>query len=62
MIGFVKGSTGIVETSFDVLSLEALFLVPRVCSLLSLDPYFGTLVLCHAPSLPQQNAKPNPRS
>ncbi|KAL9022421.1 MAG: hypothetical protein Q9185_000327 [Variospora sp. 1 TL-2023] len=34
----------IIDVSFDILSLEALFLVPRVCSLLSLNTYFGTLV------------------
>ena len=44
VIGLIKHSGEITETSFDILSLEALFLVPRVCSLLSLHPYFGTLV------------------
>jgi hypothetical protein len=35
-----------IETAFDILSLEALFLVPRICALLSLNPYFGTLIPC----------------
>jgi hypothetical protein len=33
-----------INLAHDVLGLEALFLVPRVFSLLSLNPYFGTLV------------------
>lgn len=33
-----------IELAYDVLGLEALFLVPRIFSLLSLNPYFGTLV------------------
>ena len=37
-------STSTIDLSYDVLGLEALFLVPRICSLLSLNPYFGTLV------------------
>ena len=44
IIGLSKDSDRIVDISFDILSLEALFLVPRVCSLLSLVPFFGTLV------------------
>ena len=44
IIGLSKDSDRIIDISFDILSLEALFLVPRVCSLLSLLPYFGTLV------------------
>lgn len=32
--------------SFDVLALLALFMVPRVCSVLSLSPYWGTLIPC----------------
>ncbi|MCJ1268980.1 hypothetical protein MMC22_008868 [Lobaria immixta] len=45
VVGLIKNSRKITDTSFDILSLEALFLVPRVCSLLSLHPYFGTLVV-----------------
>lgn len=35
---------GLLDLAYDVLGLEALFLVPRIFSLLSLNPYFGTLV------------------
>lgn len=48
-MGVVKGSAHITDVSFDILSLEALFLLPRVCSLLSLIPFFGTLVGNSAP-------------
>ena len=34
----------ITDVALDILSLEAIFLLPRVCSLLSLIPFFGTLV------------------
>lgn len=46
IIGLARQDANIIDISFDILSLEALFLVPRVCSLLSLHPYFGTLVTC----------------
>ncbi|KAJ9669477.1 hypothetical protein H2201_000344 [Coniosporium apollinis] len=46
VIGLVRHSHDIVDTSFDILALEALFLVPRICSLLSLNQYFGTLIPC----------------
>lgn len=46
MIGLAKGDGKIMDTAFDILSLEALFLVPRICSLLSIHPYFGTLIPC----------------
>ncbi|KAH7116085.1 hypothetical protein B0J11DRAFT_117124 [Dendryphion nanum] len=43
----VTNSSGKVnELAYDVLGLEALFLVPRIFSLLSLNPYFGTLIPC----------------
>ncbi|KAF2396722.1 hypothetical protein EJ06DRAFT_533983 [Trichodelitschia bisporula] len=46
-IGIANGSDQLIETAFDILALEALFLVPRICStLLSLNPYFGTLIPC----------------
>ena len=32
--------------AYDVLALEALFVMPRICSLLSLSPYWGTLIPC----------------
>ncbi|OBW68220.1 MAG: Alpha-glucuronidase [Aureobasidium pullulans] len=41
MIGLHQGNDRIIDTSFDILALEALFLIPRICSpLLSLNPYF----------------------
>jgi len=46
MVGLKNGSTATVDTSFDILSMEALVLIPRICSLLSLHPYFGTLLPC----------------
>ncbi|KAI9858043.1 MAG: hypothetical protein M1824_004510 [Vezdaea acicularis] len=46
LIGLIKMDDNIIDTAFDILSLEALFLVPRICSLLSLHPYFGTLIPC----------------
>lgn len=47
MIGLNQGNDKIIDTSFDILALEALFLIPRICSpLLSLNPYFGTLLPC----------------
>ncbi|QSS53850.1 hypothetical protein I7I53_01239 [Histoplasma capsulatum var. duboisii H88] len=44
IIGLSQGNAYITDTSFDILSLEALFLVPRVCSLMSLNSYFGSLI------------------
>ncbi|KAL8906497.1 MAG: hypothetical protein Q9207_001983 [Kuettlingeria erythrocarpa] len=44
IIGLARHSDHIIDVSFDILSLEALFLVPRVCALLSINSYFGTLV------------------
>ncbi|KAL3420020.1 ion transporter [Phlyctema vagabunda] len=46
VIGIIKDSDPIIDIAFDILSLEALFMVPRICSLLSLHPYFGTLIPC----------------
>ncbi|KAL4806778.1 hypothetical protein BDV18DRAFT_119841 [Aspergillus unguis] len=43
-IGLGKQDLYITELSFDILSLEALFLVPRTFSLVSLNPYFGSLI------------------
>ncbi|KAF1964575.1 hypothetical protein BU23DRAFT_594080 [Bimuria novae-zelandiae CBS 107.79] len=39
-------STDTIDLAYDVLGLEALFLAPRIFSLLSLNPYFGTLIPC----------------
>ncbi|OAQ99385.1 hypothetical protein LLEC1_05176 [Akanthomyces lecanii] len=46
IIGVVQQSTSINNTAFDILALEALFLVPRMCSLLSLNPSWGILIPC----------------
>jgi len=45
-IGLSTGNNTTIDTSFDILSMEALVLIPRLCSLLSLHPYFGTLLPC----------------
>ena len=45
-VGLARGDQQLVSTSFDILSLEALFLVPKLFSLLSLNTYFGTLIPC----------------
>ncbi|KKK12763.1 hypothetical protein AOCH_002545 [Aspergillus ochraceoroseus] len=44
IIGLVEKDAYITDLSFDILSLEALFLVPRIFSLVSLNPYFGSLI------------------
>ncbi|KAF3912410.1 hypothetical protein AA313_de0210247 [Arthrobotrys entomopaga] len=44
MVGLARKDADIINTSFDVLSLEALLLLPRIFSLFSLTPFFGTLV------------------
>ncbi|RPB18560.1 hypothetical protein L211DRAFT_854004 [Terfezia boudieri ATCC MYA-4762] len=41
IIGLVKDNDEVVDMSFDILSLEALVLIPRTFSLLTLHPYFG---------------------
>jgi hypothetical protein len=46
IIGVSTGNQELNERAFDVLSLEALFMVPRICSILSLSPYWGTLIPC----------------
>ncbi|KAI9891075.1 MAG: hypothetical protein M1814_003274 [Vezdaea aestivalis] len=46
VVGIIRNSYATMDIAFDILSLEALFLVPRLCSLLSLHPYFGTLIPC----------------
>lgn len=42
--GLLKDSDYVVDISFDILSLEALVLVPRLFSLMSLNSYFGSLI------------------
>jgi hypothetical protein len=44
IIGLATNNAGMIDLAYDVLGLEALFLVPRIFSLLSLNSYFGTLV------------------
>lgn len=46
IIGLSKGSDEIIGWAFDILALEALFLIPRLCSILSLNSYFGTIIPC----------------
>ena len=46
IVGLVRADMHLVNVSFDILSLEALFLVPKLFSLLSLNTYFGTLIPC----------------
>ncbi|KAF9874630.1 ion transporter [Colletotrichum karsti] len=46
VIGITNHDREITDLAFDVFALEALFMVPRVFSLLSLSPYWGTLIPC----------------
>ncbi|CAK7206699.1 hypothetical protein SEUCBS139899_009503 [Sporothrix eucalyptigena] len=46
VIGLSQQSSYLIDLSFDILSLEALFMVPRISSILSLSPYWGTLIPC----------------
>ncbi|GAO17768.1 hypothetical protein UVI_02006360 [Ustilaginoidea virens] len=46
VVGLVKRNSAMNELAFNVLSLEALFMMPRICSILSLSPYWGTLIPC----------------
>ncbi|RDL30376.1 Uncharacterized protein BP5553_10254 [Venustampulla echinocandica] len=46
LIGLATHNDKLIDTAFDILSLEALFMVPRICSLLSILPYFATLIPC----------------
>lgn len=50
IVGLTNGQKDTTDLAYDVLGLEALFLVPRIFSLLSLNPYFGTLVCEYAAS------------
>ncbi|KAB5572168.1 hypothetical protein GE09DRAFT_659989 [Coniochaeta sp. 2T2.1] len=45
-VGLSYDNARLIDYAFDVLALEALFMVPRVCSILSLSPYWGTLIPC----------------
>lgn len=44
IVGLLKSSSEITDVAFDILSMLALFLVPRICSVASLNPYFGSLL------------------
>lgn len=44
--GISLGDNRITDMAFDILSLEALLVIPRICSFLSLSPYWGTLIPC----------------
>tara|TARA_R110002003_G_scaffold96_12_gene7492 strand:- start:9620 stop:10624 length:1005 start_codon:yes stop_codon:yes gene_type:complete len=44
IVGLSSSNKDTIDLAYDVLGLEALFLVPRIFSLLSLNRYFGTLV------------------
>ncbi|CAK7245515.1 MAG: hypothetical protein STHCBS139747_007099 [Sporothrix thermara] len=46
VVGLHQHSAYLIDLSFDILSLEALFMVPRISSILSLSPYWGTLIPC----------------
>ena len=46
IVGLTTSSADTIDLAYDVLGLEALFLVPRIFSLLSLNRYFGTLIPC----------------
>ncbi|EXJ55591.1 hypothetical protein A1O7_08519 [Cladophialophora yegresii CBS 114405] len=44
VVGLVRDSDYIIDVAFDILSMVALFLVPRIFSVMSLNPYFGSLI------------------
>ncbi|KAJ8116940.1 hypothetical protein OPT61_g1742 [Boeremia exigua] len=46
VVGLRNDNKDTIDLAYDILGLEALFLVPRIFSLLSLNPYFGTLIPC----------------
>ncbi|KAH6895721.1 hypothetical protein B0T10DRAFT_397222 [Thelonectria olida] len=46
IIGITRNRPEFSELAFDILSLEALFMIPRIFSILSLSPAFGTLIPC----------------
>lgn len=46
IIGIVNDDPWVTDLAFNVFSLEALFMIPRICSFLSLSPYWGTLIPC----------------
>jgi hypothetical protein len=46
VLGIVLHKESYTDLSYDILSLEAVLLVPRLFSFLSIFPYFGTLLPC----------------
>lgn len=46
MIGLATGSHDILNWAFSILALHSLLLTPRIFSLLSLSPYYGSLLPC----------------
>jgi hypothetical protein len=46
VIGISTHNSAISDIAFDILSLEALLVIPRIGSFLSLSPYWGTLIPC----------------
>ncbi|KAJ2901831.1 Calcium channel-like protein [Zalerion maritima] len=46
VIGISTSNRAVTDTAFDILSLEALLVIPRIFSFLSLSPYWGTLIPC----------------
>ncbi|EXJ74919.1 uncharacterized protein A1O5_01615 [Cladophialophora psammophila CBS 110553] len=44
IVGLLRKSDYIIDVAFDILSMVALFLVPRIFSVMSLNPYFGSLI------------------
>lgn len=51
IVGLQTNNSRLVDLAFDILSLEALFMVPRVFSILSLSPYWG-VSLAASPATP----------
>lgn len=46
MVGLSTGSDRTLEWAFNILALHSLLLVPRIFSLVSLSPYYGSLLPC----------------
>ncbi|KAF4445121.1 Calcium channel YVC1 [Fusarium austroafricanum] len=46
IIGIIQNKSELSDLAFDILALEALFMIPRIFSILSLSPAWGTLIPC----------------
>lgn len=46
LAGLVSNNDHVGDVAFDILTLEALLLVPRTCSIATLNPFFGPLIPC----------------